>query len=68
MALDGFGRRIDYLRISVTDRCNMGCIYCMPGGPPERFSDAEVFTPEELGRIAAVALGFGVRKIRLTGG
>ncbi len=68
MAIDGFGRRIDYLRVSVTDRCNMGCVYCMPAAPPARFAEADIYTPAELGRIASVALGFGVRKIRLTGG
>lgn len=69
MAKDGFNREIDYLRISVTDRCNLSCIYCMPGSKPRRFSRDELLTAEEIERIARVAVRrFGVRKIRLTGG
>jgi cyclic pyranopterin phosphate synthase len=68
MARDSYGREIDYLRVSVTDRCNLGCIYCMPGRKPRCFHDEELLTVEELERIARVAMGFGLRKIRLTGG
>jgi len=68
MATDAFGRRIDYLRISVTDRCNLRCVYCMPPEgvpwkPPE-----EVLTFEEIERFAGIAAGEGISKIRLTGG
>jgi len=69
--VDPFARRIRYLRISVTDRCNYRCSYCMP----EALEDQMVFAPrsavltfEELERIATVFAGLGVRKIRLTGG
>ena len=69
--LDGFARRIRYLRVSVTDRCNYRCTYCMP----EELSDQLVFerreavlTFEELERLVTVFAGLGVRKIRLTGG
>ena len=68
MATDALGRRIDYLRISLTDRCNLRCVYCMPAEgvawkPPE-----EILSFEEIERFAAVAVSEGIRKIRLTGG
>lgn len=68
MATDAFGRRIDYLRISVTDRCNLRCVYCMPpDGVP--FKDPEaMLTFEEIERFAAAAVAEGIGKIRLTGG
>ena len=69
--LDGFARRIRYLRVSVTDRCNYRCTYCMP----EELSDQLVFERkeavlsfEELERLVGVFARLGVRKIRLTGG
>jgi GTP 3',8-cyclase len=64
---DSYGREIDYLRISVTDRCNYRCIYCIPGDAspkPER----ERLPAEEYIRIAEAAVGLGIRKIRITGG
>lgn len=68
MATDAHGRRIDYLRISVTDRCNLRCVYCMPPeGVPWRPHD-EILTFEEIERFAAVAADEGISKIRLTGG
>jgi cyclic pyranopterin phosphate synthase len=68
MGTDSFGRRIDYLRISVTDRCNLRCIYCMPPeGVPWRDMD-EILSFEEIERFAAAAVGEGISKIRLTGG
>lgn len=68
MARDAFDREIDYLRISVTDQCNMGCIYCIPKLRPMRFASEEIMTLEELMRIVRVARRYGVRKVRLTGG
>lgn len=66
--IDAFGRRIDYLRISVTDRCNLRCVYCMPeAGVPWR-DQSEVLTFEEIERFAAAAVEEGISKIRLTGG
>ena len=65
--IDPFGRRIDYLRLSVTDRCDLRCRYCMP----ERMTflpRAEVLTLSELDRLAAAFIRKGVRKLRLTGG
>ena len=64
---DGFGRKIDYLRISVTDRCNFRCQYCMS----EKMAfmpKSELLTLEEITLIAERFIGHGIRKIRLTGG
>jgi len=70
--LDTFGRPLRDLRISVTDRCNFRCTYCMPKtvfGPGHRFLDRrELLDFEELTRISRLAVGLGVRKLRLTGG
>lgn len=68
MATDSHGRRIDYLRISVTDRCNLRCVYCMPAeGVPWKKHD-EILSWEEIERFAAAAAREGISKIRLTGG
>lgn len=65
---DQFQRSIRYLRLSVTDRCNLRCRYCMPAeGVPARGHD-EILSFEEIWRIAGVAVDMGVEKIRLTGG
>ena len=64
---DGLGRKVTYLRVSVTDRCDLRCVYCM--AEHMRFlPKAEVLTLEELERVASVFIGLGVRKLRLTGG
>lgn len=68
MVTDGFGRRIDYLRISVTDRCNLRCIYCMPPAGVQWKPHDEVLSLEEIERFAKVAVQEGISKIRLTGG
>ncbi|MHB1342602.1 MAG: GTP 3',8-cyclase MoaA [Coriobacteriia bacterium] len=68
MATDSHGRRIDYLRISVTDRCNLRCVYCMPPGGVPWKAHEEILSWEEIERFAAVAAGEGISKIRLTGG
>jgi cyclic pyranopterin phosphate synthase len=65
---DGFGRRHDNLRISVTDRCNIRCFYCMPEETPDYVPKAEILTYEEILRFVHVAAGLGIKKIRLTGG
>jgi cyclic pyranopterin phosphate synthase len=64
---DGLGRSVHYLRVSVTDRCDLRCVYCM-AEHMTFLPKAEVLTLEELDRIASVFVGLGVRKIRLTGG
>lgn len=66
--LDRFGRSIDYLRISVTDRCNFRCVYCMPPQGIELLDSSEILTYEELLRIITILGQVGVNKIRLTGG
>lgn len=68
MATDALGRRIDYLRISLTDRCNLRCIYCMPPEGVEWKPPADILTYEEIERFARLALEAGISKIRLTGG
>src|SRR5262245_13964144 len=69
--VDSFARRIRYLRVSVTDRCNYRCTYCMPVTLEDRMQfqpRAALLTFEELEQIVAVFARFGVRKVRLTGG
>ena len=66
--LDGLQRNIDYLRVSVTDRCNLRCIYCMPENGVECLSHADILRYEEILRLARIFAGLGVKKIRLTGG
>ena len=65
---DNYGRTIEYLRISVTDRCNLRCIHCMPEGGVDLMQHEDILTYEEIARVAAEAAKLGVRKIRLTGG
>jgi len=65
--IDSFGRVHDDLRISVTDRCNLRCAYCMPEDPVWYPHDA-ILTFEEIERVASIAIGLGVRKLRVTGG
>ena len=65
--LDRYGRNIDYLRISVTDRCNLRCRYCMPEGV-ELVPMQEILTYEEIREICAAAAKLGVRKLKVTGG
>ncbi|MEX0718204.1 MAG: GTP 3',8-cyclase MoaA [Planctomycetaceae bacterium] len=66
--IDTFGRTHDNLRISVTDRCNIRCFYCMPADNVEFVNKAELLTFEEIERFVRVAVDLGVTKIRLTGG
>ena len=66
--LDSFGRSINYLRISVTDRCNLRCIYCMPPeGVPQMFHN-EILSYEEIQTVVQAAAELGINRIRLTGG
>ena len=66
--MDRHGRVIDYLRISVTDRCNERCLYCMPEGYKGWAQKADHLTAEEIVRVAGAAVRLGFTKIRLTGG
>jgi cyclic pyranopterin phosphate synthase len=65
---DHFGHRISYLRVSITDRCNERCAYCMPGELHEWLPREEILTFEETLRLIGIAAQLGVSKIRITGG
>jgi len=66
--LDSFNREISYLRISVTDRCNLRCLYCMPEEGVVKRSHGECMSFEKITDTARAAVGLGIQKIRLTGG
>lgn len=66
--VDSYGREIDYLRISVIDRCNLRCVYCMPEEGLEMTSHEEVLTYGEIVRICKIMAKTGLKKIKLTGG
>jgi GTP 3',8-cyclase len=68
MLTDSFGRIHDNLRISVTDRCNIRCFYCMPENDVQFVPRAEILDFEEIERFATIAAGLGVTKLRVTGG
>lgn len=65
---DSFGRKINYLRLSVTDRCNMRCLYCMPPDGVKLLGHHDILSYEELLLIAEAAVANGIEKIRITGG
>ena len=65
---DGFGRLITYLRISVIDRCNLRCRYCMPEAGVPALAHAEILRFDEIERLAGIFAALGVNRIRLTGG
>lgn len=65
---DRFNRSINYLRISVTDRCNLRCTYCMPAEGIELVGHADLLSFEEILEVVKVAVGKGITKVRLTGG
>ena len=66
--LDKYNRKINYLRISVTDRCNLRCTYCMPEHGIKLLKHKDILSLEEITEIARVAVNFGIDKIRITGG
>jgi GTP 3',8-cyclase len=68
MLIDRFDRKITYLRISLTDRCNLRCIYCMPPEGQKKLRHKDILRYEEVLRIARIAIKLGINKIRLTGG
>jgi len=68
MMIDAHGRKINYLRVSVTDRCNLRCRYCMPEAGVPLLPHGEILTYEELFLIARTAVSLGIEKIRVTGG
>jgi len=66
--MDALGRNVDYLRISITDRCNERCLYCLPEGYSDWKTRDEILTYEEILRVARVAASLGFTKFRVTGG
>jgi GTP 3',8-cyclase len=65
---DAFARTVSYLRVSLTDRCNYRCLYCMPEEGVDLVPRADVLSFEEIERVVRVMMRFGVRRVRLTGG
>ncbi|MCD6506520.1 GTP 3',8-cyclase MoaA [Candidatus Poribacteria bacterium] len=68
MALDRWGRIINYMRISITDRCNLKCVYCTPAGGARKLPKEELLSFEEIERIVRAGAMIGVEKVRITGG
>ena len=66
--VDGFGRRIEYLRISVTDKCNLRCVYCMPEEGLPWIPKSELLSWEEIRDVVAAMAPMGLKRVRLTGG
>ena len=66
--LDQFGRSIEYLRISVTDRCNLRCRYCMPEDGIPMLRHEDILNYDEITRLAGIFAKLGIKKIKLTGG
>ena len=65
---DRFSRKIDYLRISITDHCNLNCSYCAPFGGRKKLTHAEILSYEEIYRLTKAAVEAGISKVRITGG
>ncbi len=68
MLVDSFNRKVDYLRVSVTERCNFRCQYCMPEKPFEWTPKEKILSYEEMFKFIKISIDNGVKKIRLTGG
>ena len=66
--IDNFGRIAKKLRVSVTDRCNMRCMYCMPRGNVRWFNEQDVLDYREISRLVSILANLGIERIRLTGG
>lgn len=66
--LDKYGRNIDYMRVSITDRCNLRCIYCMPENGVAKKEHKDIITFEQIHKIVKAAGALGIRKVRYTGG
>ncbi|WP_319524731.1 GTP 3',8-cyclase MoaA [uncultured Desulfosarcina sp.] len=65
---DRYRRQLRYLRVSVTDRCNLRCVYCVPGTPQPRLKHEDILRYEEILRIVRVGVKLGIAKVRVTGG
>lgn len=68
MLVDGFGRKVDYLRVSVTERCNFRCQYCMPEKPFSWVPKENLLSYEDLFKFIKVSIDEGIKKVRITGG
>ena len=66
--IDKYNRHLNYLRISITDRCNLRCLYCAPGGLVPKQAHEDILRYEEILRIARLGVSLGISKVRLTGG
>lgn len=66
--IDQFGRRVEYLRVSVTDKCNLRCVYCMPMEGLPWLKREQLLTYEEIAQIVRTMAGIGLRRVRITGG
>ena len=66
--IDKLNRKIEYMRISVTDRCNLRCVYCMPEEGIENISHEEILSYDEIIRICKCIANLGIKKIKITGG
>ena len=67
-SLDQFGRQIEYLRISVTDKCNFRCLYCMPAEGLQWLPRSEILDYEEIAEIVRQLAPLGLKRLRITGG
>ena len=65
---DQFGRMIDYMRVSVTDRCNLRCVYCMPEEGVPSVAHQDILTFDEITRLCGIGARLGISKVKLTGG
>lgn len=68
LLIDRYNRRLDYLRVSITDKCNFRCMYCMTHEPFQKLSHEDILRYEEILRIVRVGIDHGIRKVRITGG
>jgi len=66
--VDEFGRRVTYMRVSITDKCNLRCVYCMPEEGVNAKTHGEMLTMEEFARVVRVASALGISRVRITGG
>ena len=66
--IDNYNRRLNYLRISITDRCNLRCIYCAPNDKNPNLPHKEILRYEEILRLVRIGVRLGISKVRVTGG
>ena len=66
--IDQYKRHLNYLRLSITDRCNLKCIYCMPSGKTHKLDHEEILRYEEILRVVRIGIRLGITKVRITGG